>query len=183
MKINVELQSVLDSIDVFFKEEVDNIKRNFNNYNGTLFDVSCHMVDGNKVQVNNVPGIYVFRVKTKSGIKVGSFNETSYAPKLNQKNHNKLNIKKKSDFLNSQILYLGKSEDNICARLSEHIEGPGKTTYALRLNDQNRSNLIGNLEVLVLELKKQYRPYSKTILSSIESMLHDELYPRVGLKR
>lgn len=77
-----------------------------------------------------------------------------------------------------------KSEERVFNRLNEHIiYDRNNKTYALKLSDENRSNVLGNIDVFVFELKEEYREFAKTILSSIESRLHDKLYPRVGSKR
>lgn len=187
MNIDIGLKAVLVSIDDFFDEETLNIVNNLNSlgsyssdiFDGKQFNVSkIYMIGGNR------PGLYIFRINSQMPIQVNKFDAVDNAPKLNQKNHRILGIKKSDDFKNLEILYLGKSEENVYKRLIEHISNPkSKSTYALRLGHQNRNMLNGKLDLFVFELKEEYREFAKTILSSIESRLHDKLYPRVGSKR
>lgn len=187
MNIDIDLKAVLLSIDDFFDKETTNIVNNLNSlesYSSDIFDgkqFNVSIISMNKV---NKPGLYIFRINSQTPIQVNGFDSVKNAPKLNQKNHEILGIQKSDAFKNQDILYLGKSEENVSKRLSEHISNPtSKSTYALRLGHQNRNMLNGKFEVIVFELKEKYKKFAKTILSSIESRLHDKLNPRVGSKR
>ena len=108
-----------------------------------------------------------------------NFNEVNNAPRINKKTCKEWN----GYFCDKEILYLGKSESNVSKRLSEHISGTSSdSNYALKLDDENRKALLGNVEVFVFKLKPKYQDYKKTILSAVESRLHDELFPKVGSK-
>ena len=103
---------------------------------------------------------------------------------MNASNHKKLDIDVNSDFIDGQVLYLGKTEESLFDRLTEHINGDdSKRTYSLKLSDNNRKSLKSKIKILVFKLNEDYEKYAKTVLSSIESRLHDELHPRVGSKR
>ena len=184
----ITLEDVLKSIDKFFDDEVDKIANNLNSideYPSEVFNGGVEKNVSASTQFKTTgPGIYIFRMNNTVKNQNSCFDKVSVAPKLNGKNHSKLRIKKDSDFLVDQILYLGKSEESVLNRLNEHITYDGNhKTYALKLSDKNRFNVLGNIDVFVFELKEEYREFAKTILSSIESRLHDNLDPRVGSKR
>lgn len=186
MQINVELNELLKAIDNTFDDEVNAIGKciiNVGAYNSEIFEKIGPKVVGSSIEDKfgtNQPGIYIFRIKTQNPIRVPNFNEVNNAPRINKKTR-----KKRNDYFHDkEILYLGKSESNVSERLSEHIFGPSSdSTYALKLNDENRNALLGNVEVFVFELKSKYQVYTKTILSAVESKLHDKLLPKVGSKR
>lgn len=61
--------------------------------------------------------------------------------------------------------------------------GSNTTTYSLRLNAPERHNLFGRIRVYQFSLKEEYQKYAKTIVSSVESYLHEQLSPLVGARR
>lgn len=186
MQINVELNELLKAIDNTFDDEVNVISKciiNGGPYNSEIFEKIGPKVVRRPIDDKygtDGPGVYIFRIKTQNPIRVPNFNKVNNAPKINGKICGKWD----GHFLNNDILYLGKSESNVSERLSEHISGPSSdSTYALKLNDENRKALLDNVEVFVFELKSKYQVYAKTILSAVESKLHDKLLPKVGSKR
>lgn len=186
--LGITFEDVMKSIDKFFDDESDEIANNLNSidkYSSELFNGGVEKNVSKSIQFKTTnPGIYIFRMNNTVKNQNGCFDKVSAAPKLNGKNHSKLRIKKDSDFLADQILYLGKSEESVFKRLNEHITyNENNKTYALKLSDENRSNVLGNIDVFVFELKEEYIEFVKTILSSIESHLHDKLLPRVGSKK
>lgn len=186
MQINVNFDELLKAIDKTFDDEVkviSNFIRKGSRYNSKIFKKVGSKVVRSSIGVKlgtYQPGIYIFRIKTKKRIQVPNFNTVNNAPKINKKTCKKWD----GYFHNKEILYLGKSESNVSERLSEHILGPSSdSTYALKLSSEHRKPLLGHVEVFIFELRQEYRKYPKTILSAIESRLHDKLLPKVGSKR
>ena len=185
--IGIDCLSVLKSVDGCFEQEAKSIFTHIKQpykYQSDFFDVQKISVLSNTIIPEMTSGVYVFVINSKTPIKQSNFIAVNYSPQFNNSNHKRLGIKRGDDFKNGEILYLGKSEKKLKKRLEEHIGQPkGKNTYALRLGDKNRQLLYGKLDLYVFTLKNEYKKYSKTILSSVESFLHDIACPRMGTKR
>ena len=157
-------------------ERIANIVKNNGNNALLFFDAltPIRITAASALQgVKNGPAIYVFRMA--KDVSKAKFDDVTYGAKTNS------NLKG-AKFEKDCFLYLGKAE-NVQKRLDEHLGGADKAPYSLKLGHANRNHLLGNVELYVFYLKKDFEPYALTILSSVESHLHDLLKPCVGTKR
>ena len=153
VKLSVDLNAVLDSVNECLESEANKIVALLKNdkqhmQKDSLFEYNNSMGIKNENSIVNVDccknrsGIYVFKLTQK--VKMGNFNDTSYALQIKDE------FLGKNCFNKDEILYLGKSEKDISARVNQHIKNSTAKTYSLRLNDENRRHLYGKLEVLFL---------------------------------
>lgn len=189
-KIEIDLLTVLESVDNFFELQAKNLSRLVKEgellSGNSLFEFdSCVSIESCEDQFEfsdgkKCPGIYVFQITASINVDNpnGKFNDTLYAAKL------KTEYSGKKSFHKGEVLYLGKGEKDILARINQHICMEGNTTtYSLRLNAPERHHLFGKIKVYPFSLKEEYQKYAKTIVSSVESYLHYQLNPLAGTKR
>ena len=157
-------------------ERIANIVKNNDNNTLLFFDALApiRITAASVLQgVKNDPAIYVFRMA--KAVSKAKFDDVKYGAKTNS------NLKG-TKFKKDGFLYLGKAE-NVQKRLDEHLDAADKAPYSLKLGHSNRSHLVSNVELYVFYLKKEFKRYKLTILSAVESRLHDLLEPYVGTKR
>ena len=184
VELEVDLKVALKAVDKYIEKEAqaiaDYVRLGKNLSSDNLFEIygtadienqgtSFHIDD------RECTGIYVFIITKEVIIDKEKFNITSYASPLKDSNEN--------CFHKNDVLYLGKSEKDISIRINQHISNGTKTTYSLRLNDDNRKCLYNNVKVVAFILKKDYEKYTKTMVSAVEVYLHEILKPKVGSKR
>ena len=190
-KIEIDLLTVLESIDKYFELQAKNLSRLVTDGEAlpkdSLFEFdSCVPIESCEEQFEfqdgkKHPGVYVFQITSLVTINPskGKFNSpVSNAARLKAK------YAKRKYFDVHDIVYLGKDETNVVTRINQHVApGNNTTTSSLRLNDPNRRHLYGKLQVYVFVLKGEYKKYAKTIVSSVERHLHNQLNPMVGTIR
>jgi len=187
VKLRVDLNAVLDSVDEYLESEAQQLvlvvtEDEQQLKEDSLFTfVDCMKIENmdSFVDENNCkdcPGVYIF--KLTENVQIGTFNDTNYASQIKEEF-----VLSKQDFDKNEILYLGKSENDIATRINQHIKNNTEKTYSLRLNDNDRKHLYGKLKVYIFVLKKEYKKYNKVIVAGVEGYLHKSLKPVVGSKR
>lgn len=118
-------------------------------------------------------GVYIFYAKEDTFQIPNTFDDVKYGAKLREGSCTEA----------KRCLYLGKSYD-VKKRIKEHLSNEGeKSPYSLKCSHCNREALFDGAQIYVFALKTEYKDYKAIILSTIESMLHEEFEPMIGTKR
>lgn len=171
---------ILNTFQSTIDNEIIHIKNYFTNrkqYNGLIFKepevFKCGQIQKFTEEIVK-EGVYIFRVLQTKSIDWKIFNDVDYSSKLRNKQTTIIE--------GNKTFYLGKSQ-NLDKRLNEHLFNSSKTTYSLKMDDPNRSAHLPNLEVIIFELKPEYKNHDLIILGSIETILHKDETPYVGSAR
>lgn len=173
----------LKNIDKSISTEADKIKMFLESkqYQSNLFNqpMSFCIKGANPIpSQKDISGIYIFYIANKISIKnISEFNNVHHATKIKNKK-NQVFV----DLDIGDVLYVGKSEDELISRINQHITFSGdEETYSLKLNSKDRKFLLDSyITVCYFELNSQYDDYKKIILPSVESYLHSCLKPKIG---
>ena len=175
--------TLLDQIDKLSEKEVELIVSALNgsNYDGDLFkkidNILIRSSDDLVTLKSKIGGLYVFTVTNTVYVDIKDFNDVNKSTKLRHKKGLSTTCFKKGD-----TLYVGKSEDDLKDRITQHISlCEDSSTYSLKLSSEKRKFLLENgLMVSCFTIKTEYEKYKKIILPVIERYLHKELSPLVG---
>lgn len=125
-------------------------------YNSSIFDLTLNNItiqNQSNPEVNELPGIYIFKV-INSTVVQPTFDNVPYAAKTNDNLNG--NIFNKGDYL-----YLGKTEKGLCIRLNGHLIKCGTKTYSIKMFDKNRQYLFGSFSLYIFALKKNFKNTKK----------------------
>lgn len=178
-----ELLDFLKNIDKSISTEAEKIKTflESKHYQSNLFNQPNYFdINGDSPipSQKEISGIYIFYIAKKVSIKnMSEFNDVYHATKIKKKK-NQVSV----DLDIGDVLYVGKSEDELISRINQHITFSGnEETYSLKLNSPDRIFLLDSyITIYYFELNSQYDEYKKIILPSVECYLHSCLKPKIG---
>ena len=178
-----ELLDFLKNIDKSISTEAEKIKTFLESkqYQSNLFNqpTSFDIKGDDPISSQKeISGVYIFYISNKVGIKnISEFNDVHHATKIKKK-RNQISV----NLDIGDVLYVGKSEDELTARINQHITFSGnEETYSLKLNSPGRNFLLDRyITVYYFELNSQYDDYKKIILPTVERYLHSYLNPKIG---
>ncbi|WP_029322692.1 hypothetical protein [Butyrivibrio sp. AE3004] len=207
---NNDLAHIISLLNDKVKDAADYIENCYDIYNendGSISDFGEHelfsdvVVSGsfgvpidntNYTPLDSIPerrGIYLFLLNdtvTLSNDKVMAWNGEIYEKKKKRG----ADIKKQfvgSSLKVGQCFYVGSVSSKSCTlrkRMKVHYAGDDKkTTYSLKLNNDDRIFIRDKLTVLLFPLKEEYEKQGAIFLPLVEKELHSRLRPAAGKSR
>lgn len=177
------LETLLDQMEKLSKHEVKSIASALkgNAYHSDLFEKHDDIVISSLEDLVTLEvktgGLYIFTVNNPVDVDIKHFNDVNKATKLKHKKGASTTHFEKGD-----ILYVGKSEDDLQGRINQHVSlCEDSSTYSLNLSSEKRRFLLENeLIVSCFTIKTDYKKHKTILLPVIERYLHKKLSPLVG---
>lgn len=152
-----------------------------------LFNLDRKQVENGEItnfdNIQKMPGIYIFygEVEKFAILKTNKifelFNKVKYGSRIYK--NGKVMID--GECIGNHCFYVGKSLE-LSVRLTDHKNDSESNTYSLKMKHVDRKEIF-NCDLYIFSLKKDYLDYSNTILSAVETKLHEKLTPIIGSSR